>query len=101
MPRAEPDIEGLPFAFAAALAPTKEGELQTTTVRALRHGSGAISLEVEGTRSFGLTIWSNGNAEMTWMDDPAGSRPQIQQYVICSEIELDAFLHDVRKRLHG
>jgi hypothetical protein len=101
MPRAEPDIESLPFAFAAAVAPTMEGELQTTTVRALRHGPGVISLEFEGNRSVGLTIWSNGNAEMTWMDGPAGSRPRIQQYVICSEAELDLFLHDLRLRLHG
>jgi len=101
MPRTYPDIESLPFAFAAALAPAEDGELRTTTVRALRHGPEAISLELEGVHSVGLTIWSNGSAEMTWMDGPADSRPQLQEYVIRSDHELAAYLHDLRIRLHG
>ena len=101
MPRTNPDIESLPFAFAASLAAAEGGEVRTTTVRALRHGPEAISLELEGVYSVGLTIWSNGSAEMTWMDGPAGSRPQLQEYAIRSDDELAAYLHDLRIRLHG
>lgn len=101
MRRADADIGGLPFAFAAAITPAESGTPRTTTVRAMRHGPTAISLEMEGTNSLGLTIWANGNAEMTWPEGTGGTRPNLQQYVICSDTELDAFLHDLRVRLHG
>ena len=101
MPEPVQAIEGVPFAFAAAIAPTLGGELETTTVRAVRHGPDAISVELEAVCSVGVTFWSSGETEMTWHETEDADEAQIQQYQISSLAALNQFLYDLRVRLHG
>jgi len=102
MAEGPPAIESLPFAFAASLAPALGCDLETTTVRAVRHGAEAISLEIEAVRNVGLTFWSHGEIEMTWWDGTAEGEGHMQHYSIASSGgSLDEFLYDLRVRLHG
>ena len=94
-------IESLPFAFAASIAPALGGDLETTTIRAVRHGADAISLEIEAGRSVGVTYWSHGEIEMTWWDGEAREEGHMQHYSIGSGASLNEFLYDLRVRLHG
>jgi hypothetical protein len=94
-------IGSLPFAFAASIAPALGGDLETTRVRAVRHGADAISLEIEAVRNVGLTFWAHGEIEMTWWDPTGEDEGQMQHYAICSGASLDEFLYDLRVRLHG
>jgi hypothetical protein len=96
-----PAIESLPFAFAASIAPALGGDLETTTVRAVRHSADAISLEIEAVRSVGVTFWSHGEIEMTWSDRAAEEAGHMQHYAIGSGSSLNEFLYDLRVRLHG
>ncbi len=101
MTEGPPAIESVPFAFAASIAPALGGDLETTTVRAVRHGADAISLEIEAVRNVGLTFWSHGEIEMTWWDGDAEDEGHMQHYAIDSGASLDEFLYDLRVRLHG
>jgi hypothetical protein len=101
MTEGPPAIESLPFAFAASIAPALGGDLETTTVRAFRHGADAISLEIEAVRNVGVTFWSHGEIEMTWWDRAGEDEGQMQHYAIGSGASLNEFLADLRVRLHG
>jgi hypothetical protein len=93
-------LQEVPFAFAAAIAPALGSNVSETTVRSLRHSADAISLEVEAARSVGLTVWTDGSAEMTWKRDGV-DMPELQTYHLTSAMDLHRFLLDLRVRLHG
>ena len=101
MTEGPPAIKSVPFAFAASIAPALGGDLETTTVRAVRYGADAISLEIEAVCNVGLTFWSHGEIEMTWWDEAAEGEGHMQHYAIDSGSSLDEFLYDLRVRLHG
>ena len=93
-------IESLPFAFAAAIAPALDGDLETTTVRAIRHSADTISLEIEAVCNVGLTFWASGAAEMTWEDPDSPDVSRLQNYTLDTTRAMEEFLHDLRIRLH-
>jgi len=85
--------------YAAVTEKLLAGEFPSLRYEVLLHSSPAISVLCHhGSRQVGLTLWPNGDAEMTWATAADGYC--IAHYRIVSQSGLDYFLADLGDRLN-
>jgi hypothetical protein len=91
-----PDLQML---YAAVTEKLLDGEFPSLRYEVLRHSSPAISVLCHHhARQVGLTLWPNGDAEMTWATAADGDC--IAHYRIITQSGLDYFLADLAERLN-
>jgi hypothetical protein len=89
----------LQLLYAAVTERLLNGEFPSLRYEVLQHSSPAISVLCHHrSHQVGLTLWPNGDAEMTWATAADGEC--IAHYRIISQPGLDYFLADLAERLN-
>lgn len=89
----------LQLLYAAVTEKLLDGEFPSLRYEVLQHSEPAISVLCHyHARQVGLTLWPNGDAEMTWATTVDGEC--IGHYRINTQSGLDYFLADLAERLN-
>jgi hypothetical protein len=89
----------LQLLYAAVTEKLLDGEFPSLRYEVLQHSAPAISVLCHyHAHQVGLTLWPNGDAEMTWATEADGEC--IAHYRIITQAGLDYFLADLAERLN-
>jgi hypothetical protein len=89
----------LQLLYAAVTEKLLDGEFPSLRYEVMQHSSPAISVLCHHhAHQVGLTLWPNGDAEMTWATEADGEC--IAHYRIITQAGLDYFLADLAERLN-